>query len=66
MQSCVNNLMEHGAHLFGEILDVERTQALYRDMIAARAFNGSLFMDEADAEQTHLITTLNAFNGATK
>jgi hypothetical protein len=55
MQSCLNNLTEQGAHLFGEILDVERTQALYRDMIAARAFNGDLFMSEAEylAQENH-------------
>lgn len=55
MQSCVNNLMEHGAHVFGEILDVHRTQALYQQMIAARAFDGSLFMDQAEylAQENH-------------
>lgn len=55
MQSCVKNLMEQGAHLFGEMLDVERVQALYRAMVAARAFDGSLFMDEAEylAQENH-------------
>lgn len=55
MQTCINNLMEQGAHLFGEILDVPRTQALYRDMIAARVFGGELFMDQAEylAQENH-------------
>jgi hypothetical protein len=55
MQSCVKNLMEQGAHLFGEMLDAERVQALYRAMVAARAFDGSLFMDEAEylAQENH-------------
>lgn len=56
MHTCIQNLTEQGAHIFGEILDVERTQALYRDMIAARAFNGELFMDHAEylAQENHL------------
>jgi hypothetical protein len=55
MQTCINNLMEQGAHLFGEILDVPQTQALYRDMIAARVFGGELFMDQAEylAQENH-------------
>lgn len=55
MQSCINNLIDHGAHLFGEILDPERVQALYHDMVAARAFNASLFMSEAEylAQENH-------------
>ncbi|WP_426116269.1 hypothetical protein [Pseudomonas sp. DSP3-2-2] len=61
MQSCVNNLMEHGAHLFGEILDVERTQTLNQQILSL-----PLYHTLSDAGQTHLITTLNAFNGATK
>jgi len=55
MPSCVENLREQGAHLFGEILSVEKTQALYRAMIAARAFDGDLFMSEAQylAQENH-------------
>ncbi|PVZ16444.1 MULTISPECIES: phytanoyl-CoA dioxygenase family protein [unclassified Pseudomonas] len=55
MQSCINNLIEHGAHLFGEILEPEPVKALYRDMVAARAFDASLFMSEAEylAQENH-------------
>lgn len=55
MQSCVNNLIEQGAHVFGEILDVPRTQALFQAMIEARVFDGSLFMDQAEylAQDNH-------------
>ena len=65
MQSCVNNLIEQGAHVFGEILDVPRTQALYQAMLAARAFDGSLFMDEAEylAQDNHFnANPTQAFN----
>lgn len=65
MQNCVKNLMEQGAHLFGEILDVEQTQALYRAMVAARAFDGSLFMDESEylAQENHFnANPTKAFN----
>jgi Phytanoyl-CoA dioxygenase (PhyH) len=70
MQTCIKNLMEQGAHLFGEILDVPRTQALYQEMIAARAFGAGLFMDEVEylaqenhfnANPTKTFNFLNAF-----
>lgn len=72
MQSCVKNLIEQGAHLFGEMLNVEQVQALYRAMVAARAFDGSLFMDEAEylaqenhfnANPTKAFNFLNQFDG---
>jgi hypothetical protein len=55
MQTCVDNLMKQGAHVFGEILDVPRTQALYQAMIKARVFDASLFMNEAEylAQENH-------------
>lgn len=65
MQTCVNNLVEQGAHLFGEILDVSRTQALYQAMIKVRAFDGSLFMDQAEylAQENHFnANPTQAFN----
>ena len=56
MQTCIQNLIDQGAHIFGEILDADRTQALYREMVAARAFGAGLFMDEAEylAQENHL------------
>ncbi|UFH48255.1 phytanoyl-CoA dioxygenase family protein [Pseudomonas sp. KNUC1026] len=62
MQSCINDLMDHGAHLFGDILDPERTQALYRAMVGARTFDGSLFMSEADylAQANHFNANPNS------
>ncbi len=55
MHTCVNNLLNQGAHVFGEILDAERTHALYQQMIAARVFDGTLFMDQAEylAQENH-------------
>ncbi|AZE50504.1 hypothetical protein C4K04_4849 [Pseudomonas chlororaphis] len=56
MQTCIQNLIDQGAHIFGEILDADRTQALYCEMVAARAFGAGLFMDEAEylAQENHL------------
>ncbi|MDB5980610.1 MAG: mitomycin antibiotic biosynthesis protein [Pseudomonas sp.] len=56
MQTYVNNLMEQGAHLFGEILDANQTLGLYRQMVAARDFGPGLFMDEVEylAQENHL------------
>jgi len=69
MQTCIQNLIDHGAHIFGDILDVGQTQALYDAMVAARGFGGELFMDQAEylAQENHLNAnpnkTFNFLNG---
>ena len=69
MTACTQNLLTHGVHLFGEILDVARVQELYEAMIAQRAFGPGLFMSEADylMQENHLganpTPTFNFLNG---
>ncbi len=55
MQTCVKNLIERGAHLFGEMLDVAKVDELFRQMVSARAFGAGLFMDQAEylAQENH-------------
>ncbi len=55
MQTYIDSLSEQGVHLFGEVLDVGKVQALYEKMLAARDFGASLFMEEAEylAQENH-------------
>lgn len=55
MHRCLHDLETQGAHLFGEVLDVARTQQLYESMVAARSFGPELFMGEAEylAQENH-------------
>ncbi|KQV13870.1 mitomycin antibiotic biosynthesis protein [Pseudomonas sp. Root329] len=70
MQTYIDSLKEQGAYLFGEILDVGQTQALYQQMICARDFGPGLFMEEVEylaqenhfnANPTKTFNYLNAF-----
>lgn len=44
----MKNLMDKGAHIFGEILDKAETQSLYEKMIQARSFGEGLFLTEEE------------------
>ncbi|KAF3982731.1 MAG: mitomycin antibiotic biosynthesis protein [Methylococcales symbiont of Hymedesmia sp. n. MRB-2018] len=46
MDSKLENLIEDGLFYFGEILDVNKVNALYKKMITNRKFDKNIFMDE--------------------
>lgn len=46
MSEAIQNLIDEGAHIFGEILDKSETDKLYQKMLRARLFNGELFLTE--------------------
>ncbi|MEA1916661.1 MAG: phytanoyl-CoA dioxygenase family protein, partial [Campylobacterota bacterium] len=54
--------IEDGSYIFGEVLDADRADELYKEILKTRKFDSSLFMSEEEylKNQNHLSTNPNA------